>query len=172
MKRSVSSGLLAVLLIALIPQPGDANQSRGSGDRSSPPVQAQGGPASVRNPHQDAARLEDKQIYGHELMSAEELVVYRKRLAQQRTAADRSQFQREHEKRMRERAMEQSRDLVPPGQGPVYGGALMSVEERNEYREALRHIESQEERTQFEARHREEIQKRARALRIDIEEAE
>ena len=44
-------------------------------------------------------------------------------------------------------------------QGGDYGGALMwSVEERNQYREQLRLIESDQERLQFMAKHREEMQ--------------
>jgi hypothetical protein len=171
MKISVSSALLAMVMIALMPQSGDASQSKGSSN-ASPPTQMRGAPAAERKPQQDPAKLEDAQIYGHELMSADELARYRKQLAQEHTAADRARYQREHEERMRQRAMEQSKDLVPPGQGPIYGGALMSVEERNEYRETLRNVKSDAERSQFEARHREEIQKRAKALRIDIEEAE
>lgn len=120
---------------------------------------------------QDGATLKDEEIYGHELMSREELNRYRNQLQQQQTAEDRERFQHEHEERMRERAATQGKDLVPPGQGPVYGGKLMSVEERNEYRERLRQIESEEERLRFEAQHREEMQKRAEALQIEIEDA-
>ena len=171
MKRSVSAAFLIAAMIALMPQSADAGQSR-SGSSAAPPARTQGDPAPQRKTQENVAGLKDEQIYGHELMSADELARYRKELAQQKLAADRARYQHEHEKRMRERAMAQSRDLVPPGQGPIYGGALMSVEERNEYREALRNMKSDAERVQFEARHREEIQKRARALRIDLEEAE
>ena len=71
---------------------------------------------------------------------------------------------------MQRRAREQGRDLVPPGQGSVYGGELMTVQERNAYREQLRHIVSDEERARFEARHREKMDQRAMALNLDIEE--
>jgi hypothetical protein len=121
---------------------------------------------------QDSSKLEDEGIYGHELMSREELNQYRIELRKQGTAGEREQFQHEHEERMRERAALQHKDLVPPGQGPIYGGNLMSVEERNEYRERLRLIESDEEKTRFEAQHREEMQQRAQALKLEIEDAE
>jgi hypothetical protein len=120
---------------------------------------------------QDSAELRDEDIYGHELMSREELNQYRIELGARATADERKRFQHEHEERMRERAALQHRDLVPPGQGPIYGGKLMSVEERNEYRERLRLIESDQERARFEAQHREEMQKRAQALQIEIEDA-
>ena len=48
----------------------------------------------------------------------------------------------------------------------------MSAEELNQYRERLRLIKSEEERLKFEAQHREEMQKRAQALQIKIEDAE
>lgn len=120
---------------------------------------------------QDSAKLRDEDVYGHELMSRDELNQYRIELRERATAEERKQFQLEHEERMRERAAIQHRDLVPPGQGPIYGGNLMSVEERNEYRERLRRIESEEERTRFEALHREEMRKRSQALQIEIEDA-
>ena len=59
------------------------------------------------------------------------------------TAKAREQFQVQHKEKMRERARQQNKDIVPPGQRPVYRGELMSVQERNEYREQLRIIEAQ-----------------------------
>lgn len=154
-----------------MPQPSDTAESGRGGAGANPSNQVPGNPHSGRQKqHYDARRDDD--IYGHELMSAQELMHYRQQLDQQTTAESRARYARKHEERMRKRAMEQSKDLVPPGQGPIYGGKLMSVEERNEYRETLRNMKSEAEREQFEASHREEIQKRARALQIDIEEAE
>jgi hypothetical protein len=54
----------------------------------------------------------------------------------------------------------------------IYGHKIMSAEELNQYRERLRLIKSEEERLKFEAQHREEMQKRAQALQIKIEDAE
>jgi hypothetical protein len=48
----------------------------------------------------------------------------------------------------------------------------MTVQERNQYREQLRHMNSDEEREKFQARHREQMNVRAKALELDIEEAE
>jgi len=121
---------------------------------------------------QEPADIDDGAVYGHELMSREELNRYRVELSKQGTAEARERFQHEHEERMRERAAQQGKDLVPPGQGPIYGGNLMSVEERNEYRERLRTLSSDEERARFEAQHRDEMQKRAQALQTEIEDAE
>ncbi len=88
------------------------------------------------------------------------------------TIEAREQFQARHEKMMQERAQKQGKDLVPPGQGAIYGGELMTVQERNEYREQLRHMDSEEEREKFQAQHREQMELRAKALELEIEEAE
>ena len=54
----------------------------------------------------------------------------------------------------------------------VYGQELMSVEERNEYQERLRMIDSDEQRGKFVAEHRELMQQRANAQGVVIEEPE
>jgi hypothetical protein len=54
----------------------------------------------------------------------------------------------------------------------IYGHKIMSPEELNRYRERLRLLKTKEERVKFEAQHREEMQKRAQALQIKIEDAE
>ena len=120
----------------------------------------------------DPASLRDQDIYGSTLMSEEELKQYRNQLTNMETVEAREQYQTKHEAKMQERAQLQGKDLVPPGQGPIYGGELMTVQERNEYREQLRHMDSDEEREQFQARHQEQMNLRAKALERDIEEAE
>ena len=121
---------------------------------------------------QDPANLGNQDIYGNELMTQAERDQYRKELGNAKTEQARRELQAQHEERMQQRAQQQGRDLVPPGQGPVYGGELMSVQERNEYREQLRIIDSEAERQQFQAQHRERMDQRARALNLKIEEAE
>ena len=120
----------------------------------------------------DPASLRDEDIYGSALMSQEELKQYRNQLMNTETTESRELFQVQHEAKMQERAQLQGKDLVPPGQGPIYGGELMTVQERNEYREQLRHMDSEEERGEFQAQHREQMELRAKALELDIEEAE
>ena len=97
---------------------------------------------------------------------------YRKKLANMNSTQAREQFQAQHEKQMQERAKMQGKDLVPPGQGPVYGGELMTVEERNQYREQLRRMDTEEKQLKFQAQHREKMDARARALQREVEEAE
>ena len=120
----------------------------------------------------DPSTLRDEDIYGNALMSEEELRQYRNQLMNMETEQAREHFQIQHESKMQERAQLQGEDLVPPGQGPIYGGELMTVQERNEYREQLRHMDSEEEFEKFQAQHREQMELRAKALKLDIEEAE
>lgn len=120
----------------------------------------------------DPASLRDEDIYGSTMMTDEELKLYRNQLENMETVEAREHYQIKHEAKMQERAQLQGKDLVPPGQGPIYGGELMTVQERNEYREQLRHMDSDEEREKFQAQHHEQMNLRARALELDIEEAE
>jgi len=121
---------------------------------------------------QDPANLKDQDIYGNKLMSESERSQYRNELGNTKTQEARMKFQAQHEQKMRERALEKGKDLVPPGQGPVYGGELMSVQERNEYREQLRLMDSDQEREQFQAQHRDRVEQRAKALGREVEDAE
>ena len=50
--------------------------------------------------------------------------------------------------------------------------SALTVQERNQYREQLRNMDSEEEREKLQAQHREQMQLRAKALELDIEEAE
>lgn len=121
---------------------------------------------------QDPSKIKNEEIYGNQLMSDAERNQYRKELGEAKTQETRQEFQAKHEEMMQQRALQQGQDLVPPGQGPVYGGEFMSVQERNEYREQLRLSDSDSERQQFQAQHREQMNERARALNLEIEEAE
>ena len=120
----------------------------------------------------DPMNLRDQDIYGNELMSEEELNQFRKQLTNMETANAREQYHIQHEKQMQDRAKAQGKDLVPPGQGPIYGGELMTVEERNQYREQLRRMDTEEEQLKFQAQHREKMDMRAEALELEVEEAE
>lgn len=120
----------------------------------------------------DPANMGDKDIYGNELMTTTERAQYRKEVGNLETQAARNEFQARHEAKMQERARLKDQDLVPPGQGPIYGSKIMSVKERNEYREQLRTLGTQQEREQFQAQHRDRITKRADALGVKVEDAE
>ena len=125
-----------------------------------------------RTNFQDAANMEDKDIYGNALMTNTERKQYRSELGKANEQGANAEFQARHEQMMQKRALEQGQDLVPPGQEPVYGGEFMTVQERNEYREQLRLSDSDEERLQLKAQHRDRVRQRADALGLEVEEAE
>ena len=124
----------------------------------------------------DKAKLGEKEIYGGEFMSAEERNQYREQL--RLTESDpkaRTKFMAEHQEKMQARAKAQGAALGDPafaakqGNG-IYGNELMSVQERNQYREQLRLTESDPQaRTQFKAQHQEKMQARAKEMGVDIE---
>ena len=121
---------------------------------------------------QDPDRMNDQDIYGNALMTDPERKQYRKELGQSNESGSGTEFQAQHEQKMQKRALEQGQDLVPPGQGSVYGGEFMTVQERNQYREQLRLSDSDADREQFQAQHRDRIKLRANALGLEVEEAE
>jgi hypothetical protein len=116
----------------------------------------------------DFAKLSDQDIYGSEVMSVQERNEYRYQLQNANSEKERQQIEARHREMVMTKAQSQGVDLAPPGKG-IYGGAIMSVEERNRYREELRMIGSEEERLQFMAQHREEMQIRAKAQGIELE---
>jgi hypothetical protein len=124
-----------------------------------------------RNIH-DPSKMKDQDIYGNKLMTTEERKRYRKGLGNSDTQGSQEQFQSQHEEKMQQRALQQGQDLVPPGQGPIYGGEFMTVQERNQYREQLRLSDSESERQRLQAQHRDQVNQRANALGFEVEEAE
>ena len=178
MKMILMTSVVAGLALGFASYSGDAGQGRGGsggGDRVQKVEQERG------QDHQrlhskvearDQSSLRNEEIYGHELMTEEELNRYREQMKKMSTAQAREEFRVQHEEKMRERAVKQNKDIVPPGQGPVYRGDLMSVQERNAFREQLRTIGSEEERARFLAQHREKMDRRANAVNKETEEAE
>lgn len=119
----------------------------------------------------DFARLSDNDIYGSEIMSVQERNEYRNQLQKAGSVGERQQIEAQHREMIQVRAKSQGADIAPPGKD-IYGAAMMSVEERARYREQLRMIDSDEERLQFMAQHREEMQVRAKMQGIDLDQKE
>ena len=172
MRQVLRISVVAALALGLSAYGGAGGQQKGGGSDRAQPIEQQQAQDRMRVETQDRARIRDQEIYGHELMTRQELNQYREQMQKMQTAKAREQFQAQHEEKMRARALQQNKDIVPPGQGPVYRGELMSVQERNEYREQLRMIESEEERARFLARHREKMDQRAESVHEETEEAE
>jgi hypothetical protein len=87
------------------------------------------------------------------------------------------------QQRQGERAMDQSREqdrsmdrerTHQPGADEakgrsIYGGNLMTSEERNQYREQLRAMSTEQQRNEFLARHHEQMELRSRQRNVPLE---
>ena len=88
---------------------------------------------------------------------------------------DPMQAQERKQAQEREQVQEQKQIHVPgTGNGPdsdIYGHEMMSVQERNRYREQLQLVQSDpEQKNQFVAQHRQQMQARAKAQGVVIDE--
>lgn len=119
--------------------------------------------------HPDFSRLQDDDIYGRELLTAEERNAFRRQLQQAESAEERRRIEEQHREMVHERAEERGVQLAPPGRG-IYGGAMMSIEERARYREQLQMLDSEAARRQFMSEHRQSMQERAQAEGVPLED--
>lgn len=88
-----------------------------------------------------------------------------------------AQAQQRKQSQEQKQFQEQEQIHVPgTGNGPdsdIYGHEMMTAQERNRYREQLRLVESNpEEKTRFLAQHREQMQVRARAQGVVIDDGD
>ena len=65
-------------------------------------------------------------------------------------------------------AQTQAKAAAGGGEG-IYGGNLMTVQERNQYRAELGGLQDEQQRKEYEARHREQMQLRAKERGIEPE---
>ena len=82
----------------------------------------------------------------------------------------------EHERlqqRERDRTQKQTSSVKSAGAaataGGIYGGNLMTEQERNEYRERLHSMNTEQERDAFTAQHRQQMQQRSKERNVPIE---
>lgn len=87
-------------------------------------------------------------------------------------AQDQSQVRQQDMDRLHDKERIREQEHKQLGDEDIYGYKLMSPEEIKQYRERIRLMKTEEEKLRFEATHREEMQKRAQALHVDIEDAE
>ncbi len=168
-RRQVAAGLFLIAISATTQaaqgarqhRPGSAQQPRQHQPRPMPPKKGvQGDMAHDRLMMQDRDRLQDRDIYGGNLMSAEERDRYRDRLQKAENDQDWARIRAEHEKEMQARSRMQGVNLDPP----VYGQHMMTTEERSRYTKRLQDAKGETEREMIRNEHREFIQKRARDL--------
>ena len=85
-------------------------------------------------------------------------------------ALDQERLQTRERDRTQDREQAQAKEHEAAGSGePIYGGNLMTVQERNRYREQLATMQTEQERKEFEARHRAQMQARAKERGVDPE---
>ena len=88
------------------------------------------------------------------------------RAMSQDRAMDQQRMQTRERTQDREQAQTQTQASKGAGEG-VYGGNLMTVQERNQYRAELGALKTDEERLEYKARHREKMELRAKERGID-----
>ena len=81
---------------------------------------------------------------------------------------DRLQTRERDRTQEREQAATQSQASKGAGEG-IYGGNLMTVQERNQYRAAYGDLKTDAERNEFKARHREQMQSRSKERGVEPE---
>lgn len=86
-------------------------------------------------------------------------------MGQDRTL-DQQRLQTRERTQDREQVQTQAHESKGPGDG-IYGGNLMTAQERNQYRAELGALKTDEERLQYQARHQEKMQMRAKERGID-----
>ncbi len=115
-------------------------------------------------------------IYGNELMSVEERNQYREQLRLNESNPEaQTKLKAQHQEKMQARAKKMGVEVDSQGPGPkygdgIYGGDLMNVQERNQYREQLRLTDSDPKaQTKFKAQHQEKMQARAKKMGVEID---
>ena len=98
------------------------------------------------------------------------------RQAERAMSQDRVMDQERLQTRERDRTQDQAQTQAQAqtkasagGSEGIYGGNLMTVQERNQYRAELGGLQNEQQRKEYEARHREQMQVRAKERGIEPE---
>ncbi|MGB5102713.1 MAG: hypothetical protein WBO04_05255 [Steroidobacteraceae bacterium] len=83
---------------------------------------------------------------------------------------DQERMQARDRDRTKDQEQVQSREHASAGKGEgIYGGNLMTVQERNQYREQFGGLKTDQERNEFKAQHQEQMQLRAKERGVEPE---
>jgi hypothetical protein len=111
MKYSILAVLVAGAALAVAAISTDADQHKGGGAQDRDRDQSHAGIQDTDRLHDreriqlpDPSRLKDEDIYGHKLMSPEELKQYRERLRLLKTEEERLRFKSQHREKIQKRA--------------------------------------------------------------------
>ncbi len=108
-------------------------------------------------------------IFGRDLMTAEERKAYRKELKEAKSDQEWAEIRARHMVEMQKRAKAQGKTL----EVPLHGQYMMTREEQQRFTERMQNAETDAERRQIRAEHRNMMRERADALGVDEpEEAE
>ena len=162
----------AALMSVAVSLPTWAAQGRGQGRQNQPaeqgqrgkPDQQQGQQTPSGNQRTSRGPYGDDDIYGSQMMTAEERNRYREMLNQAESDAERARIREAHQRTMQARAKSQGADLEPP----VYGQHMMTSEERQRFVRRMQDSANEGERDSIRNEHRQFIQQRARELGVDV----
>ncbi len=131
-------------------------------------------PIPPAKPETPVVATADKEpIYGYQLMTEEERATFRTQMQNAATDEERQQIRLQHRERMLERAKAQGVTLtdppaITPGDEVVFGGQMMTMEERLQFRTQMQNAATDEERQQIRLQHREQMLERAKAQGITL----
>lgn len=170
-RRQAAAGLLLLAVSATTRagqgagqhRPGPGQQPPRPQPQPQPKMHGQTGMRQDRLMMQDRDHIRDQDIYGGNLMSAEEREQYRDRLRSAQSDREWAQIRAEHQQEIQARARAQGIDLEPP----VYGQHMMTMEERARYVTRMQEAQGETEREMIRNEHREFIRQRARELGVD-----
>lgn len=114
---------------------------------------------------QQGSRQQGTQQGGRQQGGGQQQMQQQKRQAERAMSQDRTMDQERLQTRERtqDRVQTQSQVHAAKGAGAgIYGGNLMTVQERNQYRAELGALKTDEERQKYQARHREQMELRAK----------
>ena len=172
MNRRQAAAGLAMMVVAAVAA---AGQQRPRGPRGQQQRPGSAGQQGRQTPEQGdepmatarekgRGRMRDEDMYGADMMTAEERDRYRDRLENARTDKEWAQLRAEHQAEIQQRAKLAGRPIEPP----VYGQHMMSAEERTRYTRRLQDAAGAAEREQIQNEHREFIRNRARELGMEV----
>jgi hypothetical protein len=111
----------------------------------------------------DRDRVRDADIYGTELMTAQERDQYRQRLQSANSDQEWARLRAAHEEQMHTRAAQRGVNLP----APVYGQYMLTAQETERYRRRLENARDEQARAQVRAEHEEMVRTRAQELGLE-----
>jgi hypothetical protein len=111
----------------------------------------------------DRDRVRDADIYGAELMSAQERDQYRQQLQNAKNDQEWARLRAQHEEQIRARATQRGVSLPPP----VYGQYMLTAQETERYRRRVENTRDEQARARVRAEHEEMVRERARELGLE-----